>query len=134
MKINKGFTLVELMVVVSILGILGAIAYPSYTAYTQKAKCADGTGALLILAQRMEEVFLPTDSYASANVVTLLGSDQTPKGLYTLAITTATGFAYTLTATPADTNQNVLTLDSLGNQKEAGGGGPTNPATECWQI
>ena len=135
MKMNnkKGFTLVELMVTVSILGILGAIAYPAYQEHTGKAKCSDGTGPLLILAGRMEEVFLNTDSYTSANVTTLMASDQTPNSLYTLAISSATNFAYTLTATPADTNQNILTLDSLGNKTEAGGGA-TNPATVCWNI
>ena len=128
---NKGFTLVELMVSVVIIGVLGAIAYPAYTSFTQKGQCTDGTGPLLILAGRMEEVYLNTDSYATGNVVTLMGSDQTPKGFYKLEITVATNFAYTLIATPADANQNVLTLDSLGNKTEAGGAAG---ATACWQI
>ncbi|HHJ34140.1 MAG TPA: prepilin-type N-terminal cleavage/methylation domain-containing protein [Gammaproteobacteria bacterium] len=131
-KNNKGFTLVELMVTVAIIGALGAIAYPSYTAYTQKGKCADGTGPLMTIAGRMEEYYLNNDTYVGATVGSpgTVGESQSPKGLYTLAVASATKFAYTLTATPADTAQNTLKLDSLGKKTETGG--TTGVATTCW--
>ena len=44
MKINRGFTLVELMIVVAIVAILAAIGYPSYQNSVQKSRRADGRG------------------------------------------------------------------------------------------
>ena len=43
---NKGFTLIELMVVVAIIGIMGAIAYPSYDSYMKKSRRSDAKVAL----------------------------------------------------------------------------------------
>jgi len=133
MKRNiKGFTLVELMIVVAIIGILAAVAYPAYTNAVKKANRADAIDSLLSLAGRMEEYYMNNDTYVGATInaagTGTVGSNQTSENLYTLSITSATAFVYTLTATPitADTECGNLVLNSLG-QKTASTG-----STACW--
>jgi type IV pilus assembly protein PilE len=130
-KIN-GFTLVELMIVIAIIGILAAVAYPAYTSAVKKANRADGIDSLLSLASRMEEYYMNNDTYVGATVnatgTGTVGSNKTSDDLYTMSITSATAFAYTLTATPksADSECGNLILNSLG-QKTASTG-----AAVCW--
>ncbi len=126
MKNAKGFTLVELLVVVAIIGILAGIAYPSYTQYARKAECADGIDSLVSLAGFMEEYYMNNDTYASASAP----NANSPKGFYKLSITQQTAFAYKLKATPNDTAQKTLELDSLGQKTESSGTSGT--AVSCW--
>ncbi|GAI02651.1 unnamed protein product, partial [marine sediment metagenome] len=51
---KKGFTLIELMIVVAVIAILAAIAYPSYTRYVYRARRADGQDLLMRIAAAQE--------------------------------------------------------------------------------
>jgi len=77
MKNKKGFTLIELMIVVAIVGILAAIAIPAYLDYTVKTKITEVTTAMDALAQSASEYhasagFFPDDANADyANTTAL---------------------------------------------------------------
>ena len=72
-KDRKGFTLIELMIVVAILGILAAIAIPAYLDYTKKAKMSEVLNAIDAIAQAAGEYhasvgYFPNASYNANNL------------------------------------------------------------------
>lgn len=112
---NKGFTLIELMVVVAIVGILAAIAYPSYTRYVADARRADAQTNMFELAQFMERYYVSNGRYTTqTGAAPDLPFTKTPRDgadeFYTLALNNVSNSTYTLTATIK-----VTTGDSCGN-------------------
>ena len=99
---KKGFTLVELMIVVAIVGILAAVALPSYQQYIVRTKRADATGALMAATNAMERHRANNFSYATAAAGTTftanVPSDGTSPAYYTLTLV-RTPTTYTITAT-----------------------------------
>ena len=106
-KKNKGFTLIELMIVVAIVGILAAIALPSYQNYVIRTKRADATGALMAATNAMERYRANNFTYigatigagAATDIITAtVPTDGTSAAYYNLALR-VTATAYTITAT-----------------------------------
>jgi type IV pilus assembly protein PilE len=64
-RIQKGFTLVELMVVMAVIGILSAVAYPTYVDQIRKGTRVEGKAALMRASQTMERFFTTRGRYPS---------------------------------------------------------------------
>lgn len=66
MKMQKGFTMVELMITVVIIGVLASIAVPSYRNYVMRGKIAEATSNLSALRVSMEQWFQDNRTYLTA--------------------------------------------------------------------
>lgn len=64
----RGFTLIEVMIVVAVVAVLAAIAYPSYDEQVRRSRRADAQTALLELSQHMERYFTAKGTYEDAEL------------------------------------------------------------------
>lgn len=96
---NRGFTIIELMIVIVVVGVLAAIAIPAYTDYVTRSKRADAKNALLAFQLEQEKFRANNPTYITAASSPFPA--QSPDGHYTIALSGAAGLTtYTLTATP----------------------------------
>ena len=132
-----GFTLLELLIAVTITAILASVAYPSYLAQMRKSRRADAIQGLVQVQQAQERWRASNPSYAANSILMTpwpdgLGISPTTSGAYyTLQIGDApTGANYTASAVArgsqtADTGCTTLTL-AVDN------GTATNMPATCW--
>lgn len=129
---QKGFTLVELMIVVVVIAILTSIAIPSYSEYIRRTHRAHARAALLQTAQWMERVATAQGRYPSALAA---GAGEVEGGRYDDVVLSAVDDAtFTLEAVPTGPQ----TVDKCGtftltNTGAKGVVGASLSAEECWQ-
>ena len=131
----RGFSLIELMIVVAILSIVVAWGYGSYRDTVIKSRRAEGLGELLMIADNLERHYSDRGTYADANLgnsANAVHASSSKHGYYNFSIIKASAIQFTITATPQrgqadDSRCGTFTLDSFGTRQASG-----SHREDCW--
>ena len=126
MKSSKGFTLVELMIVIAVIAILSAIAIPAYNDYLTRGKLAEGIAGLSDGRVKMEQFFLDNKTYVGGPT-----PGQTTNFSFSLD-PAPTASTYTIKATGKGSLSSYSYTINESNIKTSNT--PWGNSTSCWVI
>ena len=130
MRKTKGFTLIELMIVVAIIGILSVIGIPAYNDYVTRGKLVDATSKLADMRIQLEQYFQDNRNYGSTS--SSCGIAVPTSKYFTFSCNWGAGGtdqSYKITATGTINKTNfTFTLDDANNKTSSGWG----TGTTCW--
>jgi len=147
-KLQRGVTLIELLIVVIIIALIASFAYPSYMAHVVDTKRTAAASILLQVADRQQQFFM--DNKRFANDLTNLGFANNPlviaddgsvmanaadsASVYSVSLTNVAATTFTATAAPLnaqaarDVDCGSLTLNQAQLKGSSAGGG-----NDCWR-
>jgi type IV pilus assembly protein PilE len=147
-QLQRGVTLIELLIVIVIISVIASFAYPSYQNYVVETKRTAASSILLQVADRQQQFFM--DNKRFANDLTALGfannplvisedgsvvADAAARGsTYSVSLSNVAATTFTITAAPLhaqatrDTKCGSLTLNQAQLKGSSGGGG-----NDCWK-
>lgn len=130
---ETGFSLMELIIVVTIVAILGMFAFPSYTDYQRKARRLDAKSALQEIANNQEQFYATNRTYTT-NLDQLGLSNRSADGHYVINVPAADATSFTAVAAPAPGSPQAGDAEcqqfSLTNASVKGA--TPDPSGECW--
>lgn len=137
MRKIRGFTLLELMIVVAIIALLAGLALSAYGKQVRKSKRAEAKQAIstLSLAQekyRMNNALYGTCDQALGGAVGACTSFNSTLSSYTIAVSNEAATTYTITATPKTTDQAKDSCGTFTYAMDAGTATKTPTTTGCW--
>ena len=138
MSSSRGFTIIEVMIVVVIVAILAAVAIPNYTAYVTRSKIAEATSTLLAQRVKMEQFFQDQRTYTGACAAGTVAPLPTGLKYFTISCGNLSNSTYTITATGGTAGDGSMngfsyTIDQGNNRVTvAVPAGWSLPAGNCW--
>ena len=132
-QLQKGFTLIELMIVVAIIGILAAVALPAYQDYTKRARVTEGFNLAASLKTGVADFFASNNAFPSTNASvgvngTVSGASVSDVQIGANGVITITYNGTVATSSSAAAIALVPTTGSAGITWSCNGTGSTLPA------
>jgi type IV pilus assembly protein PilA len=126
-KVQQGFTLIELMIVVAIIGILAAVALPAYQDYTVRARVSEG----LVLASSAKTAVAENAASANTDLASGWSAPNATKNVSSVGVNSTTGtitIAYTAAA-GAPANETITLVPNDANGALSAGTPPSGAIT-----